>query len=79
VRVVTWNVNGIDPVNHGLYTWWPPWRDERRKNHGWRLDYILASESLARAATSCRVLADFGTSDHAPVAAEIDFDAPGQE
>jgi exodeoxyribonuclease III len=69
----------FDPDNHGLFTWWPPWREERRKNHGWRLDYILASESLARTATGCRVLADFGTSDHAPVAAEIDLDTPGQE
>lgn len=61
-----------DPDNPGLFTWWPPWRDERRKNHGWRLDYILASRSLP--AASCRVLADVGTSDHAPVVAEIAVD-----
>jgi exodeoxyribonuclease III len=61
----------FDPDNDGLFTWWPPWREERRKNRGWRLDYILASEPLARAASSCRVLADFGTSDHAPVAADF--------
>jgi exodeoxyribonuclease III len=61
----------FDPDNPGLFTWWPPWREERRKNHGWRLDYILASEPLARAASSCRVLADFGTSDHAPVVADL--------
>jgi exodeoxyribonuclease-3 len=62
-------LRAFDPDNPGLFTWWPPWREERRKNHGWRLDYILASRSLA--ASSCRVLADVGTSDHAPVAAEI--------
>jgi exodeoxyribonuclease III len=62
------------PDDHGLFTWWPPWREERRKNHGWRLDYILASERLACAAVSARVRADFGTSDHAPVVAELDFD-----
>jgi exodeoxyribonuclease-3 len=61
-----------DPDNPGLFTWWPPWREERRKNHGWRLDYILSSRALA--AASCRVLTDVGTSDHAPVAAEIDVD-----
>ena len=61
-----------DPDNPGLFTWWPPWREERRKNHGWRLDYILASRALA--APSCRVLTDVGTSDHAPVACEIDVD-----
>ena len=65
-------LRAFDPDNPGLFTWWPPWRDERRKNHGWRLDYILASRSLA--ASSCRVLADVGTSDHAPVAAEIAVD-----
>jgi exodeoxyribonuclease-3 len=65
-------LRAFDPDNAGLFTWWPPWRDERRKNHGWRLDYILASRSLA--ASSCRVLADVGTSDHAPVAAEFTVD-----
>jgi exodeoxyribonuclease-3 len=61
----------FDPDNDGLFTWWPPWRDERKKNRGWRLDYFLASAALT--ATSCRVLADFGTSDHAPVEAEIEW------
>jgi exodeoxyribonuclease III len=59
------------PDDDGLFSWWPPWREERRKNHGWRLDYILASDALSGAAESCRVLADHGTSDHAPVAADI--------
>ncbi len=72
----------FDPDNDGLFTWWPPWREERRKNHGWRLDYVLVSDALARSASSCRVLADFGTSDHAPVAAELVLpvisDAPPQ-
>jgi exodeoxyribonuclease III len=62
---------GFDPDSDRLFTWWPPWREERQNNHGWRLDYILASEGLAATATSCRVLADFGTSDHAPVVAEL--------
>jgi exodeoxyribonuclease-3 len=61
----------FDPDNDGLFTWWPPWREERRKNRGWRLDDVLASTSLASSAASCRVLADFGTSDHAPVEAEF--------
>ena len=62
----------FDRDNPGLFTWWPPWREERRKNHGWRLDYILASRGLP--ASSCRVLTDVGTSDHAPVVAEIAVD-----
>jgi exodeoxyribonuclease-3 len=39
----------------------------RARNIGWRLDYMLVSPSIAARAQSCRVLADFGTSDHAPV------------
>jgi len=59
----------LDPRNEGMFTWWAPWRNMRQRNIGWRLDYILASESLAQKAVSCPVLADFGASDHAPVVA----------
>jgi len=59
----------LDPDNDGLFTWWAPWRNLRQRNIGWRLDYVLASERLARRATACAVLAQFGTSDHAPVVA----------
>jgi exonuclease III len=41
----------------------------RAKNRGWRIDYILASHTLA--ATHCEVLMGIGTSDHAPVVAEL--------
>jgi exodeoxyribonuclease-3 len=57
----------LDPDNTGLFTWWPPWRDMRKRNIGWRIDYILASRAIAERATDCRVLADVGTSDHAPI------------
>jgi exodeoxyribonuclease-3 len=62
----------LDPDNDGLFTWWAPWRNMRQRNIGWRLDYVLASPETASAARSCRVLAEFGTSDHAVVAAEFD-------
>ncbi len=57
----------LDPDNENLFTWWAPWRNLRQRNIGWRLDYILASRSLAERATSCVVQREFGTSDHAPV------------
>jgi exodeoxyribonuclease-3 len=57
----------LDPDSETLFTWWPPWRGMRQKNRGWRIDYVLASEALH--ATECRVLAEVGTSDHAPVVA----------
>lgn len=59
------------PDDDGLYTWWPPWREEKQKNRGWRLDYVLCSAALAERAIGCRVLRDHGTSDHAPVIAEL--------
>ncbi len=60
------------PADDGLYTWWAPWRDMRKKNIGWRLDYIYASQALADKAASCRVETAVGTSDHAPVVACFD-------
>jgi len=63
----------LDPDNDNLFTWWPPWRGMRQKNIGWRLDYILASQSVAPRVTQCAVRAQTGTSDHAPVVAEINL------
>ncbi|HYY61042.1 MAG TPA: exodeoxyribonuclease III [Burkholderiales bacterium] len=60
-----------DPENANLFTWWPPWRNMRQRNIGWRLDYVLASKSVAARAMSCTVLAQIGTSDHAPVVMTI--------
>jgi exodeoxyribonuclease-3 len=57
----------LEPDNDNLFTWWPPWRNMRQRNIGWRLDYILASRTLAERIESCKVLAEVGTSDHAPV------------
>jgi exodeoxyribonuclease III len=63
----------LDPDNENLFTWWAPWRNLRQRNIGWRIDYVLASEPVAAQATACRVLADVGTSDHAPVVATLDL------
>ena len=57
----------LDPDNPNLFTWWAPWRNLRQRNIGWRLDHILASPGIASRASHCVVLADVGTSDHAPV------------
>jgi exodeoxyribonuclease-3 len=62
----------LDPDNDRLFTWWPPWRGLRQKNQGWRIDYVLASTDRGLKARACAVLADVGTSDHAPVVATID-------
>jgi exodeoxyribonuclease-3 len=61
----------VDPDNDGLFTWWAPWRDMRKRNIGWRLDYLLASPGLADKVQSCVVQPEVGTSDHAPVLMQI--------
>ena len=58
-----------DPTNDALFTWWAPWRNMRQRNIGWRLDYVLASGTLAARAAACVSMREFGTSDHAPVVA----------
>ncbi|MGH8518664.1 MAG: exodeoxyribonuclease III, partial [Panacagrimonas sp.] len=57
----------LQPDNANMFTWWAPWRNMRQRNIGWRLDYVLASPGVAERAASCAVLAEVGTSDHAPV------------
>ncbi|HWS73321.1 MAG TPA: exodeoxyribonuclease III [Thermoanaerobaculia bacterium] len=57
------------PDDENYFTWWAPWRSMRQRNIGWRLDYVLASESLAKRAVSCPSYREIGTSDHAPVVA----------
>jgi exodeoxyribonuclease-3 len=59
------------PDDDNYFTWWAPWRNMRQRNIGWRLDYVLASESLAARAVSCPSLREVGTSDHAPVVASF--------
>ena len=62
----------LEPDNADLFTWWAPWRNLRQRNIGWRLDYVLASESLAARVQSCVVQREVGTSDHGPVIATFD-------
>jgi exodeoxyribonuclease-3 len=60
------------PDDENYFTWWAPWRNLRQRNIGWRLDYVLASESLAARAVSCPSYREIGTSDHAPVVATFE-------
>ena len=64
----------LEPENDAIFTWWAPWRNLRQRNIGWRIDYVLASASLADRARACTALREVGTSDHGPVVVEIDLD-----
>ena len=61
----------LDPDNENLFTWWAPWRNMRQRNIGWRIDYVLASASLASTAQSAVVHREVGTSDHGPLVVEF--------
>jgi exodeoxyribonuclease-3 len=67
----------VDPDNDRLFTWWAPWRNMRGKNIGWRLDYLAASAALVDETVRCTSYREVGTSDHAPVIAEL-RDAPAE-
>jgi exodeoxyribonuclease-3 len=62
----------LHPDDENYFTWWAPWRQMRERNIGWRLDYVLASEELAKTAVSCPSQREIGTSDHAPVVATFE-------
>ena len=62
----------LAPDDDQMFTWWAPWRNMRQRNIGWRLDYVLASQSLYEKVRSCVVQREFGTSDHGPVLATFD-------
>lgn len=66
----------LDPDNTELFTWWPPWRNMKQRNIGWRLDYVFAATVLADRAASCDVQRETGTSDHGPLIAR--FEVPGE-
>lgn len=63
----------LHPDAEGMFTWWPYWRNLRQKNVGWRIDYVLVSRVLAERVRSAQVMAEFGTSDHAPFAVDLDW------
>jgi exodeoxyribonuclease III len=57
----------LDPANDHLFTFWAHWRNLRQRNIGWRIDYVLATASVAARARTSVSMREFGTSDHAPV------------
>ena len=52
------------------YSWWSYRASARTKNIGWRIDYVLASQSLMDRIQKTFILPDFEGSDHCPVGLE---------
>jgi len=66
----------------GTYSWWDYRMGAFRRNHGLRIDLILASAALAARCTACVIDRDPRTwerpSDHAPVVASFDIGRDAQ-
>lgn len=59
------------PDEAGAYTWWTHWANARARNVGWRIDYWLASKSIAGNIKSASIHPDVMGSDHCPVSIEL--------
>ena len=55
------------------YTWWSNRGQAWANNVGWRLDYQLASETLARTARAASIYKTQRFSDHAPLLIDYDY------
>lgn len=56
---------------NGHYSWWTHWANARARNVGWRIDYWLASKSIASRIQKAEIHAEQMGSDHCPVSIEI--------
>ncbi len=55
----------------GYYTWWAAWGGARARNVGWRIDYILVSETLKTHVVDAQIHPDVMGSDHCPVSISL--------
>lgn len=61
------------PDTPELYTWWSHFGGARERNVGWRIDYIMVSDTLTDILKSARIHPDVLGSDHCPVSIEINL------
>ena len=62
----------FNPDKAESYTWWTAWANARARNIGWRIDYWLASKSIADKIVDAQIHADVMGSDHCPVSIELE-------
>ena len=54
------------------YSWWSYRANARNNNKGWRIDYLMASESLKKRLKSAYILPEAKHSDHCPIVLELE-------
>jgi len=59
------------PDTVDAYSWWTHWAHARARNIGWRIDYWLASSTIADKVIEARIHPDVLGSDHCPVSLEL--------
>jgi len=57
---------------NGYYTWWSHFANARARNVGWRIDYVLVSESLKDKVKAADIHPGVMGSDHCPVSVTLD-------
>ena len=57
----------------GHYTWWSHFGGARARNVGWRIDYVLVSESIKSHVKAADIHPDVMGSDHCPVSVTLDI------
>lgn len=55
------------------YTWWTHWANARARNVGWRIDYWLASKTIANKVVDAQIHPNILGSDHCPISIEINL------
>ena len=56
---------------NGHYSWWSHFAHARKRNVGWRIDYILVSKKIKSKAKNAKILSEVLGSDHCPVLLDI--------
>ncbi|CAH1385673.1 exodeoxyribonuclease III [Candidatus Nitrotoga sp. M5] len=59
------------------YTWWSNRGQAWAKNVGWRIDYHIATSSVAQSARATSIYMDQRFSDHAPLTVDYDINIQG--
>lgn len=61
------------PEQANIYSWWSYRFKAREKNAGWRIDYFLASASLADKLKEAKIHTEIFGSDHCPVEVTVEI------
>lgn len=61
------------PDAKNVYSWWSYKDEARKKNNGWRIDYVCVTPNLVKNLKTCQILFQQEGSDHCPVLVDLSF------